>query len=54
MIAIEATLTEPLTHAELEGVSGGDGPPSWWWLVTFAVSESEDFIKGIREGYNAA
>ena len=35
--------------AELEAVSGGVAP-AWWWIATFILSESNDFVQGFKDG----
>ena len=52
MQTIDTTGLESLTSDEMHEVTGG-GPPSWWWLVTLALAESDDFIEGFKQGFNA-
>lgn len=45
---------ETLSVADLAAVNGGSGPPSWWWILLFAVSESQSFVDGVRDGYRGS
>ena len=43
-----------LAADEMEQLSGGLIAPTWWWVFTYALSESNDLVRGIRDGYTAA
>jgi hypothetical protein len=53
METIGTSALAPLTGDELHEVSGGDGPPGYWWLVTLFLAESDDIIEGFKQGFNA-
>ncbi len=43
-----------LELSELESITGGLIAPSWWWIVQFGLSEANDFVRGLGDGYAAA
>lgn len=45
--------TQPLTHSELASTVGGIPAPPWWWIAMYLVSESQGFVDGFRDAYNA-
>ena len=49
----ELTGITALSEEEMEATAGGDGPPGWWWLLTYLASEGNDFVQGVKDGFNA-